>query len=150
MDVPDFHTEIVKLPLGASLSSFSTGKGGPIYETTLSEGKLNITHLEVAFVTGLQDLQIEFVKLVDRGLAEGGSTRSMQLQVGIVSTGFQKEGSKLSLPILVHLGKETITPCCNPEHITLTLHLNCNRHFPFFTLLLEKESVSIISSLQMP
>ncbi|CAE8648612.1 unnamed protein product, partial [Polarella glacialis] len=143
MDVPDFHTEIVKLPLGASLSSFSTGKGGPIYETTLSEGKLNITHLEVAFVTGLQDLQIEFVKLVDRGLAEGGSTRSMQLQVGIVSTGFQKEGSKLSLPILVHLGKETITPCCNPEHITFTLHLNCNRHFPFFTLLSEKESVSI-------
>jgi len=122
-----------------------------MYETNISENELQVASLEVAFMTGLGGFRLDSVKFIDQGIYSNGNrnTRRIQFQVGLVNLNFQAERTKLSLPILVRMqsgfivGKYEAKPCCNPQRLTLTLNLNCQRHYPFFSLPPQNESVNV-------
>jgi len=145
MDVPHYHIGQVTLPLGLSLSPFTAAEGGPLYKTGVYENTLQIAQLEVAFVTGLQGLWLDSVKLIDQGRSRdgGGYTRWIQLKIELLNHNFQAKAPDLSLPITVRIDGQTITPCCNPERLTLTLDLKCQRQYPFFSPAPQNESVKV-------
>jgi hypothetical protein len=150
-DVPVYNVGKVSAPLGLSFSEFTATRGGPIYEADVYEHAIQVAHLEVAFVTGLEGFHVDSLKFVDRGIYQNGngSARRIQLQLELRTLNFQADKPNLSLPILVRMkdvpiiGKYETTPCCNPQRLTLTLNLNCQRHYPFFSLPPQNESVNV-------
>jgi len=151
IDVPLYHVGNVSGPLGLGLSEFTATRGGPIYETNISDRAFQLAHLEVAFVTGFGGFRLDAVRFLDQGLSQSdsGSNRRMQLQLELLNSNFQADSPNFSLPVLVRMQSLPVartyeaTPCCNPQRVTLSVNLMCQRHYPFFSLPPQNESVNI-------
>jgi len=176
MDVPKFSTPVTDLPGGFELAAFTPAAGGPIFDTVISQTNFPVYYvldgaadveanhkkpgvpLQVSFLSGLQNLRLDSVHFADEGIITSnkgqlsdhnsqtqGLTRKMSAQISFVMDKFQS-GQHPSLPISVRLGPVEETPCCNPERLTLTLNLRCNRHYPFFSLAPDHELLNLTIS----
>jgi len=143
---------------GLSFTAFNSTHGGPIYDTKVTLARLPpflkkrfSVNLEVAFVTGLENLKIGHVRLVDRGIfnesipsqgrmAKSRQTRKMQLSVSFI---IDTPATSRSLPISVHVGKASTVPCCELQSLTAVLNFRCNREYPFFSFEAVEDSVDV-------